>query len=69
MNPTSVLVITHGSRRSEFLDWFNDLERYIKGRLGGLGLMAHVSIAHNEYSSPNWRDSLRELLALVPSAL
>ncbi|WP_054844055.1 hypothetical protein [Vulcanisaeta souniana] len=52
MNPISILIITHGSRRSEFLDWFNDLENYVEDRLSGLGLIARVSIAHNEYSSP-----------------
>ncbi len=63
MDPTSILVVTHGSRRPEFLDWFNDLKNYLENRLSGLGLMTYVSIAHNEYSSPNWRDVLREHLS------
>ncbi|MCI4455336.1 MAG: precorrin-8X methylmutase [Sulfolobus sp.] len=56
MSSSAIVVVTHGSRRKEFLE---DLEK-ISDALKGLN--AEVILAHNEYSFPNWREVLRDLV-------
>lgn len=52
----AIIVVTHGSRRREFLEdleaMAESLRRDIKGE---------VILAHNEFSPPDWRDVVRKL--------
>lgn len=53
----AVLMITHGSRRGDFNDDMANVASYISRRLG-----VQIYLAHNEYSEPNWRSVLRDLV-------
>ena len=52
----AVIVVTHGSRRQEFLDDLETLAKSLKG--DGYD----VVLAHNEYSFPDWREVLKDLV-------
>ncbi|MGC9104942.1 MAG: precorrin-8X methylmutase [Thermoprotei archaeon] len=53
----AIVVVTHGSRRKEFIDDLEKMSEALKG------FDAEVILAHNEYSFPNWREVIKDLVA------
>ena len=53
----AVIVVTHGSRRSVFVDDVAELADFLAAHVG-----LPVYLAHNEYAEPNWRAVFSELV-------
>lgn len=57
MNNEAIVIITHGSRRGTFVEDMQNLADFLQGKL-----LREVILSHNEYSEPNWRNVLDELV-------
>lgn len=55
---TAVLILTHGSRRNTFVEDMGEVTSYVERKLG-----IPVYLTHNEFTEPNWRTRLNELLS------
>lgn len=53
----AVIIITHGSRRSTFVEDMINVARYLEEKLE-----VPVYLSHNEYTEPNWRTIVADLL-------
>jgi len=58
MSDALVVIVTHGSRRGTFVDDMSSLSDYVSERLG-----IKAVLAHNEFTSPDWRDVLSSSLS------
>ncbi|QIW25374.1 precorrin-8X methylmutase [Sulfolobus sp. S-194] len=58
VNNSAIIIITHGSRRNTFVEDMVNLARYIEEKLE-----VPVFLSHNEYTEPNWRNIVSELLS------
>lgn len=54
---TAVIIITHGSRRSTFVEDMEGIAKYVEEKL-----QIPVYLSHNEYIEPNWRNLVSSLL-------
>jgi precorrin-8X/cobalt-precorrin-8 methylmutase len=55
---TAVIILTHGSRRSTFVDDMAELAKFVE-----FNAKIPVYLAHNEYVEPNWRTLLNDLIS------
>ncbi|BFH72278.1 precorrin-8X methylmutase [Sulfurisphaera javensis] len=57
MPDKAVIIITHGSRRNTFVEDMINVARYLEEKLE-----VPVFLSHNEYTEPNWRNIVTDLL-------
>lgn len=57
MEDEAIVVITHGSRRGTFVEDMQKVADFLQTKL-----LREVILSHNEYSEPNWRTVLDELV-------